>query len=168
MLLVRFVYVRTSWMCLVRDLENPVDFFFLKMLLSVLLLKRKTRLGERSSSALLHFAAGGGHPLSREVFHSGSLSVRELPQPTLLPKPPNDSYYAKGPCYPLGVSHGTVLNKYTILVRIWDRSSTKYKCYGITIWRIIDLITYNYTWRQLTIPDIWRIRGEGVSPLRAG
>ena len=85
-------------------------FFFLKMLLSVLLLKRKTRLGERSSSALLHFAAGGGHPLSREVFHSGSLSVRELPQPTLLPKPPNDSYYAKGPCYPLGVSHGTVLN----------------------------------------------------------
>ena len=93
-------------------------FFFLKMLLSVLLLKRKTRLGERSSSALLHFAAGGGHPLSREVFHSGSPSVRELPQPTLLPKPPNDSYYAKGPCYPLGVSHGTVLNKYTILVRI--------------------------------------------------
>ena len=150
-----------SWICLVRDFENPVDFFFLKMLLSVLLLKRKTRLGERSSSALLHFAAGGGHPLSREVFHSGSPSVRELPQPTLLPKPPNDSYYAKGPCYPLGVSHETVLNKYTILVRIWKRSSTKYKCYGITIWRIIDLITYNYTWRQQTIPGIWRIRGEG-------
>ena len=106
--------------CLVRDFENPVVFFlfFLKMLLSVLLLKRKTRLGERSSSALLHFAAGGGHPLSREVFHSGSPSVRELPQPTLLPKPPNDSYYAKGPCYPLGVSHGTVLNKYTIVACI--------------------------------------------------
>ena len=108
-MILRFVHVSMSWIRLVRDFENPVDFFFLKMLLSVLLLKRKTRLGERSSSALLHFAAGGGHPLSWEVFHSGSLSVRELPQPTLLPKPPNDSYYAKGPCYPLGVSHGTVL-----------------------------------------------------------
>ena len=130
---------------------GPCWFFFLKMLLSVLLLKRKTRLGERSSSALLHFAAGGGHPLSREVFHSGSLSVRELPQPTLLPKPPNDSYYAKGPCYPLGVSHGTDLNKYTIVTRIWKRSSTKYKCYGILdltynsiIWRIITIIWRNY------------------------
>ena len=116
---------------------EPCWFFFLKMLLSVLLLKRKTRLGERSSSALLHFAAGGGHPLSREVFHSGSLSVRELPQPTLLPKPPNDSYYAKGPCYPLGVSHGTVLNKYTIVACIWKRSSTKYNCYGTAY------LTYN-------------------------
>ena len=56
--------------CLVRDFENLL-FFFLKMLLAVLLLKRKTRLGERSSSALLHFAAGGGHPLE-----PGGISLR--------------------------------------------------------------------------------------------
>ena len=125
---------------------EPCWFFFLKMLLSVLLLKRKTRLGERSSSALLHFAAGGGHPLSREVFHSGSLSVRELPQPTLLPKPPNDSYYTKGPCYPLGVSHGTDLNKYTIVARISKRYSTKYKCYGKTY-----LTYYYFNYVKLTL-----------------
>ena len=118
---------------------TPVVFFllFLKMLLAVPLLKRKTRLGERSSSALLHFAAGGGHPLSREVFHSGSLSVRELPQPTLLPKPPNDSYYTKGPCYPLGVSHGTVLNKQAIVFTTCRRPWTEYKYYGL------QYLTYN-------------------------
>ena len=104
---------RTHFSSIVLVIHTSVSmyvFFFLKTLLAVLLLKIKTRLGERSSSALLHFAAGGGHPLSREVFHSGSLSVRELPQPTLLPKPHNDSYYAKVPCYPLGVSHETDLN----------------------------------------------------------